>query len=254
MGINRHWTQEELAYLSDNWGKYSLKTIAKKLKRTETAVKLKASRFGLGPIKDGDGIMTVSQLLSALGLDRGWTHHKQRLVRLGLPVHSKVIITKRVDKIKLEDFWKWAEQNKDVVNWSRVEKNILGIEPAWVEERRKIHFYNKPDYARAWTAAEDDTLRYCVERGYTYQEIANKINRTSDAIRRRCYEMYLPYPKRESTRRWTQAERDVAVQMQSQGYHMTAIAEKLCRSGQSVRGLLTRIAHPEYAKRRKRNA
>ncbi len=41
------WTKEEIAYLEDSWGTYSIKSIAKKLDRTVNAIKLKANRIGL---------------------------------------------------------------------------------------------------------------------------------------------------------------------------------------------------------------
>jgi DNA-binding CsgD family transcriptional regulator len=253
MGKGKKWSQADLDYLNDNWGKFSLKTLAKKMQRSEVALKLKACRLGLGAIKDGDGEPTFYQLGCSLGLKIGWSHHSQKLLKLGIPVYYKLIATKRVAKIKLDAFWEWAERNKDAIDWSRSEENILGLEPAWVKQRRKIDFYNKPNYNREWTETEDDILRYCIDRGYTYQEICEKLNRTSDAIRRRCYEMFLPSPKRVAVKRWTKSELEKLLQMKSEGYHVEAIALELGRSGQSVRGKLGWLTHPNH-KRRERNA
>lgn len=62
----KRWTPEELAYLQDSWGVYSIETIAKNLNRSINAVRLKAQRIGLGdPTLHFDGI-TVHQLSKAL--------------------------------------------------------------------------------------------------------------------------------------------------------------------------------------------
>ena len=43
------WTKEEEEYLSEKWGTASLKSIAKKLGRSENAVIVRIQRLGLGP-------------------------------------------------------------------------------------------------------------------------------------------------------------------------------------------------------------
>jgi len=46
--MREDWTTTELTYLDESWSYKTIKTIAKKLNRTETAVILKAKRLGLG--------------------------------------------------------------------------------------------------------------------------------------------------------------------------------------------------------------
>ena len=40
--MSNRWREEEIQYLEDNWGVYSIPTIAKKLKRPNGGVKVKA--------------------------------------------------------------------------------------------------------------------------------------------------------------------------------------------------------------------
>ena len=46
--MNKKWAKEELEILMDNWGKLSIKEIAKRVNRTPTAVEIKGRRLQLG--------------------------------------------------------------------------------------------------------------------------------------------------------------------------------------------------------------
>ena len=63
------WSAKDVEYLTANYHRYSLKTICRNLKRTRTAVILKAKRLRIR--KSGEGY-TVRSLCLALGED----HHK----------------------------------------------------------------------------------------------------------------------------------------------------------------------------------
>lgn len=147
----------------------------------------------------------------------------------------------------IEKFWAWAEANQGIINWAKVEENILGMEPEWVKERRKIDFYNKSNYNNPWKKSEDELLKVYVGKGLTYVEISKKLNRTSAAVRRRIYELYLDHPKRAVNKYWTDEEAELALRMRQQGYSYKSIAERLERSQESVRGKLDRMNHPEYS-------
>lgn len=54
--MRRRWTQEEETLLIDKWGQLSVPGIAKRLGRTEAAVKERARAAEAGPGADGLGI------------------------------------------------------------------------------------------------------------------------------------------------------------------------------------------------------
>jgi biotin operon repressor len=66
---DRPWTPEEEEYLESSYHRISLKTLARKLGRTPTAVRLKAKRLRLR--KHGEGYSACS-LAQALGVDPHW--------------------------------------------------------------------------------------------------------------------------------------------------------------------------------------
>ncbi|MDP2856551.1 MAG: hypothetical protein Q8P50_01060 [Bacillota bacterium] len=66
---DRPWSAQEGAYLEANFHHVSAKTLARRLARSPTAVKLKAKRLGLRKYDEG---YTASSLAEALGVDPHW--------------------------------------------------------------------------------------------------------------------------------------------------------------------------------------
>ncbi len=76
---DRPWSSEEEAYLEANFHHASVKAMAVKLKRSPTAVKLKAKRLGLRKYDEG---YTASSLAEALGVDPHWVLSRIRSGKL----------------------------------------------------------------------------------------------------------------------------------------------------------------------------
>jgi hypothetical protein len=76
--IDRNWTEQDIAYLEANFHRLHVSTLARKLKRSTTAVALKARRLGIR--KCGEGY-TLQSLALALGVD---VHKVSRWVEQGL--------------------------------------------------------------------------------------------------------------------------------------------------------------------------
>lgn len=136
MGKGRTWTPDDIEYLQDKWGVVSIKGIAKHLGRSLNSVKFKAAKVGLGdPRMNFEGI-TVCQLAKALGREYGIL--KVWILKYGMPARKKVFCQdSRVLIIGYDDFWKWAEQYKELLNLAKMEENLIGPEPPWVKIKRK---------------------------------------------------------------------------------------------------------------------
>lgn len=52
--------------------------------------------------------------------------------------------------IDIDAFWKWAEDNKSILDFSRFEKYGLGAEPDWVDVKRKAD-YKKRSFTASTT-------------------------------------------------------------------------------------------------------
>ncbi|WP_182200113.1 helix-turn-helix transcriptional regulator [Paraliobacillus salinarum] len=181
----KRYTPEEVNYLEQSVGKVKLDTMAKNLNRTTTAILMKLKRMGIYNTTLESGKITISELSRALNVDRStvkrWTFKK------GLKVTKQITrLKKTVFLISVSDFWEWAEGNKELVNFFKVERQALLPEPKWLEEARAHDFYNKSHKQfHKWTAKEDQRLLTMIKQGYTYKDIADCLNRGERAVERR---------------------------------------------------------------------
>lgn len=182
--MKKYWTEQEIAYLRDHIGNTKISTIAKNLDRSETAVILKMKRLGIAKTKEHTGLMTSGELARILDVDRttirGW------IERHGLPIKRKVTrIEKTFSFVDNEEFWMWAKEHKDKVNFSKIERNSIPPEPEWVDSLRFDNkHYQKKSY-KQWTTKEDMRLKELQNKGLTKREIAKELGRTVVSVERR---------------------------------------------------------------------
>lgn len=224
------WSEEEKVFLQENYGVKTNKYIAKKLKRTEVAVAVKASKLHLS--KDNSDFISLYQLSIALGFEKSYSSIKKKFLDNGLKVTKD-------NKLKIETFWKWAEDHKQILNFSKFEKNLLGIEPKWVDEKRKADLSNprKISNNRPWTK-EDDSLLIQKTKScrYTYKDLARDLKRTENAIKRRLYTLKVPYrPIPLDTHiKWTDEENNKLLELYRKGFDTYVIANMLNKSQLSI--------------------
>lgn len=251
----KQWTKAEENYLQDKWGTVSIKGLAKALGRSENAVVVRARRLGCGAHLAGDTRVSLHQLMLAIygGVNMG-SYTSNRLIREGLPVKWHIVKNNRFRVIDIDDFWKWAEKNKSILDFSRFEKYTLGAEPDWVDIKRKADFeklQKHGEHNAAWTSAEDNRLRYLLDKGtYTYTDLARELRHSEGAVKRRILDLKIDKrPVRVPSRKWTEEEIETLCKMVDQGYDFTLIAEKLNRTALATRGKYERLQNPEYNKR-----
>lgn len=244
MGLSRSWTEEEINYLEDKWGEISIPYMAKKLNRSVNAIKVRAQRIGLTRHIHNGEYITFNQLLVAIGM--GETYVRTKFENNGIPIKLKASIKKKYKVIYIEDFWKWAEQHKNLLNFKNFEPGALGWpEPSWVDIKRQS------DKAKAnskkttpWTTEEDKKLEWLLNQfKYGYADIARIMQRTEGAIKRRCCDLNLKVRpiKAENHRKWEEWETNILLDMHNKGYTYEDISRKLNnRSVQAVRGKLER--------------
>ncbi|GAA4827856.1 hypothetical protein GCM10023310_00650 [Paenibacillus vulneris] len=247
MGRGKSWTPQETEFLQDRWGTLSIKAIAKQLGRNINSVKLKASKIGLGdPRMNFDGI-TVCQLGKAL--NREYSVVKSWIKRYNMPARKKIFCQEsRVLVIGYDEFWKWAEQHKELMNFAKMEPNTLGPEPAWVKIKRKADNQRSQRtwQSTAWEAWEDQRLLQLVKLpDTTYPDLAKQLNRTESSIRRRLYDLNVKFrPVRLNNHvKYTAEQLSTLIEMATAGFGYESIAEALGqgRSANGVRGKLERM-------------
>lgn len=242
MGVERNWTKEEVEYMEESWGKSPIPKIAEKLNRSVTAIKLKAYKTGLRRhIHSGDFI-TLNQLCRALKINYGYTGNMW--IERGLPVKKKKSLNMKYRIIYIKDFWPWAERNKMLVDFSKVEKYILGPEPEWVYEKRKADIMAKKYKKTPWEPQDDERLisllnSFC----YTYRDISIKLERTEGAIVRRMGDLGLKQRpvKANNHNPWSPEDESILIDMYYKGYIAEIIAEEIPRSAKAIKGKIERM-------------
>lgn len=177
----RSWTKQEEAYMERMYEKQSAAETARKLKRTVVSVRKKARALGLNAY--ASEYCNASAIAECFQVDveviRRW------IEKLHLPAQKILLNTKRDERqvrylIDAHAFWKWAEEHRDKINWSRYIPLSLPPEPQWVEKEREN--CNKPRHHQPVTPAERMEIRMMIRTGKTYEEIAKKLGRTRDGI------------------------------------------------------------------------
>ena len=135
--MNRKWTTEEEELLSDLWGDKPIEYIARVLNRTEISIVNRAFVLGLGSQiennYDGLTIPEISNLflVGTITILTSW-------VVLGLKVNTRKISNNKSYKyVTISDLFEFLEKNQNIWDSRVLEKNILGKEPAWLQEKRK---------------------------------------------------------------------------------------------------------------------
>ena len=241
MGLRRNWTKQEEEYLIENWGTLSVGTIAKNLNRSENAVVVRKCRLGLGSFLESGEYITWNQLHIALGIGTADVYKMISWVRnRGFPIHTKRVNNNSFKVVYLDEWWVWAEKNRDFLDFSKFEENLLGKEPQWVKEKRRHDVEKKHKYITTpWTKTEDEKLLFLVaKQNYTYDDLSKILRRTNGAIQKRlCYLCVKDRPiKVDNHTRWTDYDLYRLGELIKSGYGYDLIAEEIGKSSKACRG------------------
>ncbi len=242
MGKARNWSKEELDTLQEEWGRYSITTQAKRLNRSVNAVLIKVQRLGLGRIAVNSDKISLCQLLKELKLLGGYSETIRKLENAGLPIYYQRIINKRIRMVDISEFWIFAENNKNMFDFSRLEENALGEEPEWVKKKRAEDYKRsisiKPHNAK-WTPEEDATLvRLLRQYRYTYPEISKILKRSEGAIQRRVNDLKIKERplKADNHDLWTSEQLETLCDMIKSGNNYENMSRVIGKSAKAIRG------------------
>lgn len=241
MGQQRNWTTEEKDLLEKYWGNKSVTTIAKKLNRSVNAINVMKNRLGLGAFLESGEYVTMHQLLLAIGITGGDGYkNKSWIENRDFPVKRIRVESNKFKVVYIEDFWKWAEQNKAFLDFSKFDEYALGKEPEWVKQKRKDDFKRSIEIkSDPWSCAEDSKLILLLNQyKFTCRELSQKLNRTEGAIIRRISELELVQRpiKEDNHRLYSDEDYFQLGELIKAGCKYEQIASELNRSVKAIRG------------------
>ena len=85
--------------------------------------------------------------------------------------------------------------------------------------------------AKRWTEEEDNKLIKLREEGFTYREIAIRLQRTEGAVRTRAQQVL---DKNQIRKRWSEEEKALAIELRSTSHSVKHIAYRLGRTPKAV--------------------
>lgn len=253
MGMGKKWSEDEKELLSELWGKYSVPTIARKMNRSKNAIYVMKERLGLGSFLMSGGYVSVLDIAKAMGVEYSivsdnWIGTK------GLPCHTVLRDKSRIKHVYIDEFWEWAEKHREIIDFSRLQKNTLPPEPEWVDAQRKNDYIGKRKKT-AWTHQELETLNAMIKQGKNTYEVAQRLSRTEQAVRRKMMDIGLGRKcKKAKNTSWTNKEILTLLRLRAEGVGWEIVGEKLGRSAQACIGRMERMCNPEYFRRESRNS
>ncbi len=203
----------------------------------------KAMKMQLGAFLDNGDYITYSQLLLVLK-ERDKSKVISWIEKRNFPVHVKRVRTTCFRTVKIEEFWKWAKENQDMLDFSKLEENILGKEPEWVKQKRKLDFERNRKYKTSfWTKTEDEQLIFLVrQQKYNCNEISKKLCRTEGAVRRRMQDLGIKDRLlKTKSQAWTEEQKQMVIHLIEKGYSYELIAEQLEKSSKAIRTFIYRV-------------
>lgn len=174
--MRKRWTKEEEEYLEKKYASQPIETTARRLHRTVNSCAMKASKMGLTHYQE---YLTASELAKCFNSDPKvvvrWIN------KFDMPAR-KIKAYKNVNHYEIDPikFWEWAENNKEIINWSKYEIGSLLPEPEWVM-KAKIEF-KTPKHRTRFTDLEKNQIKAMMTRGISYKDIAIELGRTHDSI------------------------------------------------------------------------
>jgi hypothetical protein len=185
---NKKWTEDEEEQLVDRLGSANIPRISKGLGRSTESVIRKLERLGCYDKAAETGSFRTYEFANILSIDP--TTIIRWIKKEGMP--AKQFYRKgKLDKqnhyyyIFSDDFWKWANNNPDLINFKKIHRGILIPEPEWLEDaiKNEKKLIKNQSY---WTTGEDKIVwDLFYQKGMTQDQIGDHVGRTRRAVQKR---------------------------------------------------------------------
>ena len=226
--------------LQEYWGTFSTPNIAEKLNRTTVAVRARTKFLGLGYQVENSEYITLGSLLAEFGVktdSRSWQINIW--LKEGFPVHRQRVDKRTFKMVDLEEFWDFAEKNKHLFDFSKLELNALGKEPEWVKKARETDYQEKTfllNDSRHWTRKDEKELLRLFNSGYTtVYELSKRMKRTESSIRTRMRLLGIKASGKLERTPWSDRDMEILQSLLREEKPYEYIADVLGKTASAVR-------------------
>lgn len=245
--INKLYSNGEIEYIRQHIEKQSIADIAKNLGRSTQGVASKVSELRKNNQIHESEYIYLYTLLKRLGYGPcgsdeyyiAWVKKRQ------LPTHKIQKNKKAYQVVFIKEFWEWAYENQYTIDFSRLQKNALGPEPDWVQDKRERDKNHREEFQLydKWTAEEDSRLEELIlSRKYNYREISLIMHRTECAIKKRKRLLNIcGKVSRTGSEKWSAYELETLIGLIQNGCRYENFADALGRSVKAIRGKVFKI-------------
>lgn len=235
LNSRKPWTKEEEEKLELEIGRFTLDELARRHKRSKSAIHNKQNQLGISHRVCSENV-NLSELARLFGTSA--QNIKQYWVgKLGLKVHKMKFGKRFTYEFEINEFWKWAGKHKDVPHWERFEENALGIEPAWVKEKRKEAVRN-PFSHRLTKSERAEFINDVKTFRYTMEELADKYGISKKGVSSRLLKWGLkerPGTVRKCRRVWTdEMEEKLRYMIEETDMRLCDISRSFGKSNRSI--------------------
>lgn len=181
----RYWDEEEIELLEEESGKVNLKSLAKKLGRSETAVFQKQQRLGIGGFLQNTDMLTCNSVAKILGVEfRTVAHWESK----GLKSYRK----RPYRMYKQNELVRFLKEHQELWNANRVTDATIFLNAEWFLQKKKKDTKNTTWF---WSWEDREILKHLRREGYTIREIAEKTGRSESSIKYYLYRVIRPTNK-----------------------------------------------------------
>lgn len=181
----KRWTLDEDDFLIYHYGHKPFSYIARKLNRSEASIESRVARLKLGAAKEATGYFEMGELANALNVDYKTVYEWAR--KKDLPIEKTYAKRRHLLMIDVAKFWKWADENRSMLNFAKISPGVLLPEPDWLEGERKKDHELLPAHSNTYWTEEQDRILWRMYYGdcMSQRQIAAALKRSTSAVQKR---------------------------------------------------------------------
>jgi len=225
---NGAWSKEDLIILEVSFGRISLKTLAKKLNRTESAILNKTFKLGITSALNNSEDLSSAELAEIFKMNLRSFYNL--IYGKGFPAKKVVVLKKRTFyRFEVSKIYKWIKEHEEF-DLTRLDKNALGKEPQWLIDRRKDQYLNKERKNKSWSDSDINYLK-ANYKNKSKEIMSKELKRTIPAIQRKMVTLNL---RNNPKIKWRNIEDEMLIDMKMKNLTDEFVAEELGRTTYSV--------------------